>query len=193
MLALYLPTHSIPLFAYAAASVLALAAAVSDLRARSIPNSLAIATSLIGFGFALGFGGFSGLLTALTGFGAGFVLLLPGYLLGFTGGGDVKLFAALGCFLGPKLTSLAVLLYYPIAGVIALSFIIYVRVRWYWLMSSRLAQESGRQPDQTKSPRRVALNSNGKPYGTFESLLKARLPMAPAIACAVIAAPLLFG
>jgi prepilin peptidase CpaA len=48
-------------------------------------------------------GAFDGLLFALAGFAVGFVLFFCLWLLGFCGGGDVKLFAALGTWLGPYL------------------------------------------------------------------------------------------
>lgn len=48
-------------------------------------------------------GGLDGLLFALAGFAVGFTLFLGMWLLGVCGGGDVKLFAALGAWIGPVL------------------------------------------------------------------------------------------
>ena len=77
-------------------------AAVSDWRTRRIPNKVV----LPGLGVALllamiGHGG-EGLFTALLGLGAGFALTLPGFLMRFTGAGDVKLLSMLGAFVGPS-------------------------------------------------------------------------------------------
>ncbi len=55
-------------------------------------------------GIALG--GLDGLLFAITGALVGFGLLLVLWLLGTCGGGDVKLFAALGAWIGPQLVFL---------------------------------------------------------------------------------------
>ena len=43
--------------------------------------------------------------------------MLPGHVIGATGAGDVKLFAALGTFLGPSRTGIA-FLYMAIAGAV---------------------------------------------------------------------------
>src|SRR5262245_56621526 len=48
-------------------------------------------------------GALDGLLFALAGFAVGFVLFFLMWILGACGGGDVKLFAALGAWLGPAL------------------------------------------------------------------------------------------
>ncbi|MFO0845109.1 MAG: A24 family peptidase [Gemmataceae bacterium] len=48
-------------------------------------------------------GALDGLLFALAGFAVGFILFLGMWLMGLCGGGDVKLFAALGAWIGPAL------------------------------------------------------------------------------------------
>src|SRR5262245_8503550 len=50
-----------------------------------------------------GVGALDGLLFALAGFVVGFVLFFGMWLMGICGGGDVKLFAALGAWIGPAL------------------------------------------------------------------------------------------
>jgi prepilin peptidase CpaA len=77
------------------------AAAVSDLRSRKIPNRLLLTGLVLGLVLSVVSRGTDGLLASLAGFGLGFALLLPGYLLRFTGAGDLKLFATLGVFTGP--------------------------------------------------------------------------------------------
>lgn len=63
-----------------------------------------------------------GVLAAITGLLVGLVILLPGYLLGVTGAGDVKLMAAVGTFLGPLGVLQAALASILVGGVIALGF-----------------------------------------------------------------------
>jgi prepilin peptidase CpaA len=96
------------------------ASAVVDLRTRRIPNWLTL--GLMGCGLALAAFQVSGLsvMTALGGFGIGLLLMLPGHVVGATGAGDVKLFAALGTVLGPS--GIAVAFFYTtiLGGVLAL-------------------------------------------------------------------------
>jgi Flp pilus assembly protein protease CpaA len=82
--------------------VTAAAAAVIDLRTGRIPNPLTAAAALTGL--ALAGAGLTGLTLNLAFVGGvlGFALMLPGRLFGATGGGDVKLMAALGTLLGPR-------------------------------------------------------------------------------------------
>ncbi len=96
------------------------ASAVVDLRTRRIPNWLTLGVT--GCGLALAAFQVSGLsvMSALAGFGIGLLLMLPGHVVGATGAGDVKLFAALGTVLGP--TGIAVAFFYTtiLGGVLAL-------------------------------------------------------------------------
>lgn len=78
------------------------AAAWVDFRTFRIPNALVV------FGVAFGLlaqawgAGSDGLGQALAGLGLALVLLLPIYLLGHMGAGDVKLMGAVGALLGPE-------------------------------------------------------------------------------------------
>ena len=171
--------------AYGLASFLALLATVVDLKTHRVPNSLTLTCALLGLGFALGVGGLPGLLGALAGFAVAFGLLLPGYLFGFTGGGDLKLMAGLGCFLGPELSLAAVLLYYPLGAVVALLFAVYTT--WHDGRSGPFARYRTMMRTLLTSGRLVYIRPSAS-----ESM-GARLPMAPVIACAALAAPFLFG
>lgn len=64
----------------------------------------------------------SGVLSALGGLAVGLAVLLPGYLLGTTGAGDVKLMAAIGTFLGPQDAALAALASIAVGSVVALGY-----------------------------------------------------------------------
>ncbi len=96
------------------------ASTILDLRTRRIPNWLTLSLTACGLTLAaLQVSGLS-LIGALAGFGLGLVLMLPGHVVGATGAGDVKLFAAMGTVLGPS--GIAVAFFYTtiVGGVLAL-------------------------------------------------------------------------
>lgn len=80
------------------------AAAVVDLRMRRVPNGLTLALAAAGLALAVTGFGRVGVIAACAGAAIGLLLMLPGYLFGGTGGGDVKLLAAAGTVLGPGAT-----------------------------------------------------------------------------------------
>ena len=90
-------------------------ACVSDLRTRRIPNLLTFGAALIGLVAQTLSGGMDGALSAAGGWLIGILLFLPFFALGGMGGGDVKLLAALGAWLGPQDT-LWLAAYSAIAG-----------------------------------------------------------------------------
>lgn len=95
-------------------------ATVIDIRTRRIPNGLTAALAGAGLGLAaLGTGGVS-LWGAAAGLVVGLALMTPGYLLGATGGGDVKLMAAVGTVVGPSTVIWAFLFTGVAGGVLAL-------------------------------------------------------------------------
>jgi prepilin peptidase CpaA len=91
------------------------AGAFIDLRTRRVPNALTM--TLASIGIACAAGGISGLSVAASvlGLAVGLCLMLPGYLFGATGAGDVKLLAAAGALLGPAHIGLA-FFYTALAG-----------------------------------------------------------------------------
>jgi prepilin peptidase CpaA len=134
---------------YLAVVGVTLVATYTDLRYLQIPKWLTIPALALGvlFNIALGalttdpprgsflFGGdggfvgaLDGLLLALAGCVLGFGLFLVMYILGTCRGGDVKLFAALGAWVGP------VLILYLLAGtIIAVIFMALARLAWNML------------------------------------------------------------
>jgi len=80
-----------------------------DLRQHRIPNWLNLITIILGLTFQFIFFQGSGLLNGLGGFAVGFISFIPLYALRAMGAGDVKLMAAIGCFLTPMQTLEAVL------------------------------------------------------------------------------------
>jgi prepilin peptidase CpaA len=76
------------------------AAAAVDIKKRRIPNPLCLALGTTGLVFAAtGVSGIS-IVSSLAGLSLAFLMMMPGHLLGSTGAGDVKLFAAAGTLLG---------------------------------------------------------------------------------------------
>lgn len=76
-------------------------ACFSDWRSRRIPNVLTFGAALAAFAFWAVTGGSSGLLRSVAGWIVGCALFLPWFLLRGMGGGDVKLLAAFGAWMGP--------------------------------------------------------------------------------------------
>ncbi|HEX4348060.1 MAG TPA: A24 family peptidase [Vicinamibacterales bacterium] len=109
------------LLSVAAVATAGAVAAVIDLRTRRIPNALSGAVAATGLTLAAIHAGPINVSPAIEGMLVGFLLMMPGYLFGGMGGGDVKLFAALGTLLGPGMIALAFLYTAVAGGVLALS------------------------------------------------------------------------
>jgi len=86
---------------WAAIGGLAAFAAGCDVRTGRIPNALTFGAAAAGFTFSAVHAGPGGLATSLLGCLAGLALFLPLFVLRGMGGGDVKLLAAIGAWLGP--------------------------------------------------------------------------------------------
>jgi len=100
--------------------ILTLVAAGYDIRYRRIPNWLVLAGIVTGFAWNLYSSGWSGLGHAAAGFGLGFALYFPLYLLRARGAGDVKLLAAVGAIVGPGNCFWVFILTALLGGVIAM-------------------------------------------------------------------------
>jgi prepilin peptidase CpaA len=83
---------------------IAIVACVFDVRTRRIPNALTFSAALAGLIFHVATTGTAGAQLAAGGWVVGLLMLLPFFLLGGMGGGDIKLVAALGAWLGPAQT-----------------------------------------------------------------------------------------
>ena len=91
------------------------AATITDLRSQRLPNALTIPTAIAAVAFHVLNQGPTGLWFSLEGFGLGLGLMLAPFLFGVMGGGDVKLMAAVGAWVGPEIV-LASFLFTSIAG-----------------------------------------------------------------------------
>ena len=90
-------------FPEAAALTVAAMACITDLRTRRIPNVLTFGSAAGACGFYFAERGISGLGFSAAGWLVGGLMFLPLFALRGLGGGDVKLLAALGAWLGPGL------------------------------------------------------------------------------------------
>jgi len=97
------------------ALVISIAACVTDLRSRRIPNVLTFGAAVAGLLFHLVYGGPRGAGIAVLGWLVGCALFFLPFALGGMGAGDLKLVAALGAWLGPADT-LWLVLYTGVAG-----------------------------------------------------------------------------
>jgi prepilin peptidase CpaA len=86
------------------ALVVALVGCATDLRTGRIPNALTFSAAAAAIVFHGLDAGLSGVGHSLAGFAVGLAIFLPLFALGGLGGGDVKLLAALGAWMGPGAT-----------------------------------------------------------------------------------------
>lgn len=169
-----------PSFTLAVLIAVGVSAAIFDLGRRKIPNILTAGAALLGLVLALHSGGFPGLGLGVLGLLTGLALFLPGFLLRMTGGGDVKLMAAFGAYLGPAGTLHAFLIYVLAALAWAAGYGLYA---WHFKGASLPFQRYG-------SMVRTLLRTGQVAYvrPTPREIMGQRAPMAPAIAFGAIAA-----
>ena len=152
------------------------ASAVVDLWTRRIPNWLSLGVAALGVTLAASHVSPLGVAGALGGFVFGLVLMLPGHVIGATGAGDVKLFAAAGTMLGPT-QIVSAFVYTAIAG---------------GVLAVAIAIHRGRLT-QTIEGTATLVRTGGTNVADIESpLADNRFAYAPAIAVGVLAAALGF-
>lgn len=151
-------------------TVLLVAACVTDVRVRRIPNALVLGILASGFAYSLLTRPFpASLVESSLGLVLGFGIWIGFWLAGVMGAGDVKFFAAIGAWLGPALTWRAALAAALVGGVV--SIIVLVRTRTLGPAVARLGQaltagsvgSLGRIDDGTPARRQV-------PYGVAMAL-----------------------
>ncbi len=147
--------------------ILTLWIAWGDVRSRRIPNYLTIGTAVAGLAYNCLTQGLPGLTHGILGMLLGFAFLILPYMWGGLGAGDVKALAALGAWLGPRLTIL-LFCYMGIAGgVLALGYLIWqgnlwtkIKEGWTALLNLILCRPDG--SPGSRSPRKL---TEGIPYG----------------------------
>jgi Flp pilus assembly protein protease CpaA len=175
------PFHPCSLFAWIYLGVLMSllgVASYTDLGRMVVPKSVTLSALGLGFVFnllrgwmlgakglttwVLGEGGaflgaVDGLLFALAGFALGFALFFAMWILGICGGGDVKLFAALGAWVGPYLA--VCVLSVTLVVVFALVFlgVVFKLVRGQGMKVFRTANRSRQAGKNEARPRRRVL------------------------------------
>jgi prepilin peptidase CpaA len=140
-----------------------LAASVSDIRSRRIPNALVLTLALLGVVYsALVLSPTEGVARALLGLAIGFGLWIPFYALRMLGAGDVKLFAAASCWLAPSQVLGAALLSAFAGGV--LSVVGLAMAHGIGLTTFRIAHGL-RDPRLLATPLAVPKGRKTLPYG----------------------------
>ena len=139
------------------------AASVTDVRSRRIPNKLVLAMTLLGLTFSvlslsLSVGASRSLLSGAI----GFALWIPFYALRMLGAGDVKLFAAASCWLAPSQVFGAALISALAGGL--LSVVGLVLAHGLGLTTFRIAHGL-RDPKMLATPLAVPAGRRTLPYG----------------------------
>jgi prepilin peptidase CpaA len=114
------------------AGLTGVAASVEDLWHRQISNWIPLAALVGGFACHAMRRGWMGLLEALGGAVAGFLVFLIFYILGGMGGGDVKLMAGFGAVLGWYRILEGALWTAGIGGIFALAVIAFRGLKRFW-------------------------------------------------------------
>ena len=140
-----------------------LAVSISDIRSRRIPNAAAVALAVLGVVYSVSILSFGpGLARAGLGLLLGFALWIPFYALRMLGAGDVKLFAAAGCWLAPSHVLVAALASALAGGV--LSVIGLVLAHGFGLTTLRVAHGL-RDPRTLATPLAIPVGKRTLPYG----------------------------
>jgi prepilin peptidase CpaA len=157
---------------YSMLIIFVLIAAIYDAATQKIPNWISLVIILLGMGWNMFSAEGLGIWDSGLGLLAGFVLMLPSYVIGSMGAGDVKLIAAIGSVVGINHVLDVVLYSYMAMFVMAIFFIVV-------------------KGDLVKLLRRLRTLVYGLFSGVFayqkpdsSDVASSRLPLAPAIALA---------
>lgn len=154
--------------------IVVLIATATDLRSRRIPNWLVLPFLIAGFAVSSWINGWHGLARSAEGMVLGFAVFGLFFWFGGMGAGDVKLAAAIGAWIGPQQTMLALLFTALAGGAMALG----------WALAggfaTELFQETGNLILGRKKQQGPKDGSPAEPEP--RSALRRKMPYAPAIA-----------
>lgn len=91
-----------------------------DVRYRRIPNVLVLSLLIGGLIINISFGGFTGGIASLEGFGLAFLPMFLIHLFGAMGAGDVKLFGAVGAVIGVSMVPLTFVIVVMLGAALAI-------------------------------------------------------------------------
>ena len=114
----HLLLNPMPLLLYLVLTLFVVACCVVDVRTRRIPNAISGPAILAGIVLNTLSFGLPGLGFSVAGVACMIALLLAPFALGGLGGGDVKMMAAVGAFLGPRLAVAGLLVGMVLGGVV---------------------------------------------------------------------------
>ena len=134
-------------------------AVLSDLQNRIIPNQLVVFGLLLGLTGQTWLAGGGGLTIAASGALVGLFCLLPFYISGGMGAGDVKLMAMCGAFLGPLHTVVASVATLLVGGVLGVAWFL-----WQFIASGEHYVTNDGQPASIPSVRHQAKPTSAIPY-----------------------------
>ncbi|HYD50327.1 MAG TPA: A24 family peptidase [Terriglobales bacterium] len=131
--------------------IFVVACCVTDIRTRHIPNALSGSFLLVGLVLNAALFGFSGLLQSFVGAALCLALLIVPFAFGGIGGGDVKMMAAVGALIGPRLAVAALAFGFVIGGLIMVLHLIRIgrlreKLSSTWTMVQRTVVESSVEP-----------------------------------------------
>lgn len=118
------------LLAHSTLFMLAVSAAITDLRKNCIYNWQTYGAAALGLGFNFWGGGWQGLWWSTSGLAVGFALLFVFYLFGGFGAGDVKFLAAIGALEGVAFVLWTMLYAALIGGIMAFAVMIWKGIVW---------------------------------------------------------------
>lgn len=100
---------------------------VTDIKSMKIPNKITVPAMCLGVFVQFLVDGYTGIWRALEGGGIGFGIMLILYMCGAVGGGDVKLFGAIGTWVGTYLTLTTMMYSIFVAGLIGIVILLWRR------------------------------------------------------------------
>jgi len=107
-------------------------AAWSDLRTRHIPNWITAPGAAFGLILQTYYFGIQGTLASLEGAAIGLAFFIAFYIAGGMGAGDVKLFGAVGAFVGPESMLIVFVFTGLLGGVASIALILFLRAVGRW-------------------------------------------------------------